>query len=60
MRVPEAQREDTKTKDVNLRNYIKYLLKEGSLIEKRELMACFKSKLVMEDKVLRLSEKVPK
>jgi len=34
MRVPEAQREDTKTKDVNLRNYIKYLLKEGSFDRK--------------------------
>jgi hypothetical protein len=46
---------DAKTKDINLRNYIKYLLKEGSLIEKRELMACFKSKLTMKDKVVRLA-----
>ena len=56
MRVPETKNQDAKTKDVNLRNYIKYLLKEGSLIEKRELMACFKSKLTMEDKVLRLAK----
>ncbi|MFH1192994.1 MAG: zinc ribbon domain-containing protein [Candidatus Jorgensenbacteria bacterium] len=55
MGVSEVKDEDTKTKDINLRNYIKYLLKEGSLIEKRELMACFKSKLVMKDKILALS-----
>ena len=46
---------DAKTKDINLRKYIKYLLKEGSLIEKRELMTCFKSKLVMENKILQLA-----
>jgi hypothetical protein len=52
----ETKNEDTKAKDVNLRNYIKYLLKEGSLIEKRELMACFKSKLTMRDKIIQLSD----
>jgi len=51
----EVKNESAKAKDINLRNYIKYLLKEGSLIEKRELMACFKSKLIMADKVVRLS-----
>ena len=50
MGVTEAKNEDAKAKDVNLRNYVKYLLKEGSLIEKRELMACFKSRLTMKDK----------
>jgi hypothetical protein len=55
MGVLEVETEDAKAKDVNLRNYIKYLLKEGSLIEKREMMACFKTKLVMENKVLALS-----
>jgi DNA invertase Pin-like site-specific DNA recombinase len=55
MGTPEAKGEDAKTKDVNLRNYIKYLLKEGSLIEKREMMACFKTKLAMMDKVVQLA-----
>ena len=56
MGVAEVKDENAKAKDVNLRKYIKYLLKEGSLIEKRELMACFKSKLIMEDKVVKLSK----
>jgi site-specific DNA recombinase len=55
MGVSEAKSDDANAKDVNLRNYIKYLLKEGSLIEKRELMACFKSKLTMKDKILSLA-----
>lgn len=37
-------------KDVDIRNYVKYLLKEGSLIEKREMMEFFKSKLILKDK----------
>jgi DNA invertase Pin-like site-specific DNA recombinase len=56
MGMVEAKKEDAKAKDINLRNYIKYLLKEGSLIEKRELMACFKTKLTMKDKILILAE----
>ncbi len=56
MGATEAMNENVKAKEVNLRNYIKYLLKEGSLIEKRELMACFKSKLTMRDKIIQLSD----
>jgi len=37
-------------KDVDIRNYVKYLLKEGSLIEKREMMEFFKSQLILKDK----------
>ena len=41
-------------KGINLRNYAKYLLKEGSVIEKRELLACIKSKLILAAKILTL------
>lgn len=34
-------------KDIDLRDYAKYLLKEGSVTEKRELLLCIKSKLVL-------------
>lgn len=44
-----------KQKDIDLRSYAKYLLKEGSAIEKRELLACIKSKMVLIQKVLTLS-----
>lgn len=36
--------------DVDVRNYAKYLLKEGTLVEKRELLSCMKSKLVLREK----------
>lgn len=34
-------------KEIDLRDYAKYLLKEGSVTEKRELLLCIKSKLVL-------------
>jgi len=36
--------------DIDIRNYAKYLLKEGTIIEKRELLSLLKSKLVLKDK----------
>ncbi len=40
--------------DIDLRNYTKYLLKEGTLIEKRELLSFLKSKLLLKDKKITL------
>jgi hypothetical protein len=34
-------------KDIDLRDYAKYLLREGSVTEKRELLLCIKSKLTL-------------
>ncbi|MFH1472905.1 MAG: recombinase family protein [bacterium] len=42
------------SKDINLRAYAKYLLKEGSTIEKRELLSCMKSRLILAKKVVAL------
>ena len=36
--------------DVDIRNYAKYLLREGTITEKRELLSCLKSKLVLKDR----------
>ena len=36
--------------DIDIRNYVKYLLKQGTILEKRELLSCFKTKLVLKDK----------
>ncbi len=41
-------------KRINVRAYAKYLLQEGSTIEKRELLGCMKSKLVIKNKILTL------
>lgn len=38
--------------EVDLKTYAKYLLREGSLEEKRELLSCFKSKLMIKDKIV--------
>jgi hypothetical protein len=43
-------------KEVNLREYAKYILKEGSTSEKRELMSCLKSRLVLAEKKLTLEK----
>lgn len=43
-----------KTSHIDIRTYAKYLLKEGSITEKRELLANLKSKLVYKDKTITL------
>jgi site-specific DNA recombinase len=39
-------------KDADIRNYAKYLLSEGSMFEKRDLLTCLKSNLILRDKKL--------
>lgn len=43
-----------KQKDLDIRNYAKYVLKEGSIIEKREVLSCLESRLIMRDKKILL------
>ena len=45
-----------KLQEFDIRMYAKYILKEGSLMEKREMMASLKSKLVMKNKQLSLEK----
>jgi site-specific DNA recombinase len=42
--------------DADIRNYAKYLLAEGSVFEKRDLLTCLKSKLRLENKLLILKQ----
>ena len=49
----------TKVKDIDLRDYAKYLLKEGSVIEKRQFLSCMKSKFVIARGIVAV-EKQPK
>lgn len=46
---------DIKVKDVDIRNYAKYILKDGSDIQKRELLGCLKSKIKLANKVITIS-----
>lgn len=36
--------------DIDVKDYVKFLLKEGSLEEKREILGCFRSEVVLENK----------
>lgn len=45
-----------KTTDIDIRNYAKYILREGQTWEKRELLSCLRSKLVMSGKQVRIQE----
>ena len=42
--------EKTSQRKLDIRAYVKYLLKEGALEEKRDLMQSFKSRIVLIDK----------
>lgn len=39
-------------KSVDIRDYAKFILKDGTVEEKRELLACFKSKILLKNKVI--------
>jgi DNA invertase Pin-like site-specific DNA recombinase len=41
-------------KDIDIRNYAKYILKDGKDLEKRELLGCFKNKIILENKVIKI------
>lgn len=44
----------TEINEVDIRNYAKYVLREGTSLEKRELMACFKTRLILRNKTISL------
>jgi len=45
---------DLTARNIDTKDYVKFLLKEGSLEEKREIMSCFKSKIHLSRKILSL------
>ncbi|MDP3990946.1 MAG: recombinase family protein [Candidatus Nealsonbacteria bacterium] len=49
-----GEKERNKNIDVSARDYAKYLLKEGTLVEKRELLFFLKSKLILKDRKISL------
>jgi DNA invertase Pin-like site-specific DNA recombinase len=46
--------EEYSAKDADIRNYAKYLLTEGSMFEKRDLLGCLKSKITLINKVIKI------
>lgn len=53
-RVIMGTREKIEVVDVDIRNYAKYVLKEGSDPEKRELLSCIQSKILLKQKQIML------
>ena len=47
-------KEKIKVGDIDIRNYAKFILKEGHDVEKRELLGCLKSKIVLKNKVVEI------
>jgi DNA invertase Pin-like site-specific DNA recombinase len=45
-------KEEYSVKDADIRNYAKYLLNEGSIFEKRDLLECLKSKIKLQNKII--------
>lgn len=45
-----------KPKEMDIRNYAKYILKAGSMQEKRELLTCFKNRLFLKNKMICLEK----
>ena len=52
--LPKA--EIKKKRNIDIKNYAKYLLKEGTIVEKREMLECLKSKLILKGKRISLAE----
>ena len=55
-RVLKINEEKQIHKDIDVKSYIKYLLKEGSMSEKREILSCIKSKIVIRKKILNIEQ----
>ena len=46
----------TESQEIDIRTYAKYVLKEGSMIEKRELLANIKSRIKLKNKQVILED----
>lgn len=46
--------QSVKVDDVDVRNYAKYILRDGTIIEKRELLTCLRSKITMAKKEIKI------
>ena len=54
--VTSLKSEKVIVKDIDIRNYAKYILREGSDLEKRELLGCLRNKITLNQKVLSISK----
>lgn len=48
-------KQEIQINDIDIRNYAKFILKDGTIEEKRELLTCFKSKILLKEKCIYLN-----
>ncbi|MDP2655879.1 MAG: recombinase family protein [bacterium] len=46
--------QSVKVGDIDVRNYAKYILRDGTILEKRELLTCLRSKITMANKGIKI------
>lgn len=51
-----VEKQKIQTMDVDIKNYAKYILKEGSVFEKRELLSHLKNRLIFTNKIITLAK----
>jgi len=56
LNMDEKEKEIDKQKKFDIKTYARYVLKEGSIEEKRELLTSLKSKLILQKKILSLKK----
>ena len=49
-------KEHDKADDINVRKYAKYILREGTMVEKRELLSNLKNKIILKDRKIALGK----
>ena len=49
------KQETVKVTDVDVRNYAKHVLRYGTMLEKREILLCLRSKVLMANKKVTIS-----
>lgn len=47
-------KQQVEIRDVDIKDYIKFILRQGKIEEKRELLNCFKSKIILKNKNLQI------
>lgn len=54
-RIVLGTKEKIEIGDADIRNYAKFVLKEGSVTEKRELLMCLKNKIILREKIISIA-----
>lgn len=55
-RVVLGNKDKIEVNEIDIRNYAKYILREGQDVEKRELLGCLKNKIILNNKILSLDQ----